>query len=91
MKDGVILIDIRTEEELSDPGYIEGYDYFKDFYGEDFKLWLDTLDKTKKYLIYCFHANRTATLKMYMRNKGFINVRDLKGGINLWISRDLIQ
>ena len=42
------------------------------------------LPKEAKYLIYCFHANRTKQVQAFMRENGFQYVKDLAGGIDAW-------
>lgn len=82
------LIDIRTAGE-----YYEGHlanasqnDYYQTIL---FNSYLDTLDKNKKYLIYCRTGNRTGDTLNIMREKGFKNVADLNGGITAWVAMGL--
>lgn len=82
------LIDIRTEEEFID-GHITGAvqnDYYQT---EEFKKYLDSLDKQKGYLIYCRSAKRSGAALDMMKQMGFTNVKDLEGGYNAWISQNL--
>ncbi|MDD2871828.1 MAG: rhodanese-like domain-containing protein [Candidatus Gracilibacteria bacterium] len=83
-KKDTILIDIRTPEEKKIYGYIKGTDLFFDIYSKKFVPQLLTLDRNKKYLIYCWHGNRTQYLLEYMSMNGFTDVSDLVGGIEYW-------
>jgi rhodanese-related sulfurtransferase len=78
------VIDIRTMEEYR-AGHLKGSvqkDFFKT---EEFSKFLDSLDKTQKYLIYCRSGNRSGKALIQMQEKGFKNVSDLDGGYNVWI------
>ena len=79
-----ILIDIRTPEEKVFYWYIENTDYFFDIYREEFVSQINLLDKNKKYLIYCFHWNRTQSALWYMEKQWFIEVYDLIWWIVNW-------
>ena len=47
--------------------------------------YLENMDPTGKYLIYCFHGNRSFYLKDYLiKDLGFQHVYDLEGGIDKW-------
>ncbi len=82
------LIDIRTYEEYID-GHIKGavqQDYYQT---EEFRKYLESLDKNKSYLIYCRSAKRSGAALDIMKEMGFTDVKDLEGGYNAWISQDL--
>lgn len=82
---GYELIDIRTIEEFNE-GHLKNAKQ-SDFYKtQEFSAYLDSLDKNKKYLIYCRSGNRTNTALQIMKSKGFKNVSDLADGYNSWIS-----
>ena len=77
-----VLLDIRTPEEF-DAEHIEGAANI-DFYSENFRDELDTLDKEKAYLIYCRTDRRTGESLSIMRELGFVEVYNMDGGINSW-------
>jgi phage shock protein E len=78
------VIDIRTMEEYR-AGHLKG-SVQKDFFKEqEFSNYLDSLDKTQKYLIYCRSGNRSGKALTQMQEKGFKNVSDLDGGYNVWV------
>ncbi len=72
-----ITIDIRTLQEVQMYWDIPWTDMRLDFYQPSFPQEIIKLDKTKKYLIYCWHWNRTHYLKEFMKNHWFIEVLDL--------------
>ncbi len=82
------LIDIRTIDEYK-AGHLQGaeqIDYYQTHFFDDY---LDSLDKNKKYLIYCRSGNRTGKALAIMKQKGFTNVSDLAGGYNAWVTAGL--
>lgn len=80
-----IVIDVRTPEEYEKYGVLPNVDYYMNMYDNDFYDNLWELDKNKKYLIYCWHANRTALLLQYMESVDFKYVKDLAWGIDWWV------
>ncbi|MFA6315036.1 MAG: rhodanese-like domain-containing protein [Candidatus Paceibacterota bacterium] len=75
----VTVIDIRTPEEF-DGGHIENAVNL-DFYSPEFKDNLSTLDKNKKYAIYCRSGARSEETLTIMKDLGFMDVADLIGGL----------
>ena len=45
---------------------------------------LDSLDKSKNYVVHCKLGGRSAKAVELMQNNGFKNVENLKGGITAW-------
>ncbi len=93
-KEGVPVIDIRTEQEWRDIGTIKGA-YKMTFFNERgqplladwfFELGHLVKDKKEPFIIYCAHASRTEVLGQGLVQMGFENVYELKGGIeNGWL------
>ena len=81
------IIDVRTPEEF-DGGYIEGAINI-DYYYEDFRAHLETLDKDKAYLIYCRSGRRSAGARDVMAELGFKEVYNMSGGITEWEAQGL--
>lgn len=79
-----ILLDVRTPEEIPLYWKIRNNQILIDINNTNFVSEISKLDKTKKYLIYCWHWNRSQTARDYMEKQGFFYVKDLKGGINVW-------
>ncbi len=78
------VIDIRTPEELEYFWIISWMNKHLDYYNTGDMQKLFSLDKNKKYLIYCFHGNRSEHLRNLMTANWFKYVIDLKGGIEWW-------
>lgn len=84
VKNDTILIDIRTLQEKIMYWYIKGTDLFYDMYSKKFVDNLLKLDRNKKYLIYCWHGNRTQYVLGYLKSNWFIDVADLIWWIEYW-------
>ena len=80
------VIDIRTAPELTRFWIIDKNQLHIDIYQPDAGEKLQKLDKTKKYIIYCYSWNRTKMMQGFMKNLGFEYVKDLDGGIDAWIN-----
>lgn len=79
------LIDIRNEREMKKFGIIPGTDLQKNVYDETAVKDLENMDPTGKYLIYCYHGNRSFYLKDHLiKDFAFEHVYDLEGGIQKW-------
>jgi rhodanese-related sulfurtransferase len=79
----VIIIDVRTPEEFS-MGKIEGAINIS-YPSDNFKIKISEFDKGKKCLVYCRSGNRSSFACVVMKNLGFKNAYNLKGGIIDWI------
>jgi rhodanese-related sulfurtransferase len=79
-----IVIDVRTPEEYNNQKIPNTK--LINFYDTDLKDQINQLDKNKKYLIHCKSGSRSANTLSVMKELGFTNVQDLKGGINAWNS-----
>lgn len=76
------LIDVRTPEEYEE-GYIDGFqniDYFSDTFSQD----IEKLDKSKPVIVYCRSGKRSADCAKQLKEKGFVKIYDLDGGITQW-------
>jgi rhodanese-related sulfurtransferase len=76
------MVDVRTPEEYKD-GYIAGFqniDYLSDTFSTD----VEKLDKTKPVIVYCKSGRRSANCAEELKEKGFVKVYDLDGGITQW-------
>ena len=45
---------------------------------------LDSLNKNKTYLIYCYSGRRSALAANYLKEKGFTQLFNMAGGIKDW-------
>ena len=60
-----------------------------DYNSSGFLTEIDTLDKTKPYFVYCLSGGRSKSAANYMRNHGFREVYDMKGGTMAWTKNNL--
>lgn len=77
------IIDVRTSQEFLD-GHIERAVNADIKDSASFARYLDSLDTSGKYLVYCRSGNRSAQAADYMKQKGFMHVTNLSGGILNW-------
>ncbi len=82
-----VIIDVRTPQEFAD-GYIEDASNI-DFYSETFRDELDSLDKSKTYLIYCRSGARSGKTLNMMAELDFEKVYNVLGGILAWKAEEL--
>ena len=78
-----VLIDLRTDDELKNKGFIKGatqIDYFK----KDAEATISKLDKSKTYLIYCAGGGRSGECADLMKKEGFAHVVNLEKGFDDW-------
>lgn len=79
---GIVILDVRTAEEIAE-GHIEGAQ-FMDFYREDFKIEIESMDKEFTYAVYCRSGKRSGKAIEIMQEAGFHNLFNLDGGIIDW-------
>src|SRR2546423_3010535 len=78
----LVVLDIRTPEEYKS-FHIAGATNI-DFRGSDFEQRINSLDKSKSYLVHCASGGRsTQSLKIFQKHD-FPSVYHLDGGINAW-------
>ena len=87
-EEGVVILDVRTPEEYSD-GYIEGAQHL-DFYREDFKTKINSLDKEFTYAVYCRSGKRSGQAVKILHDAGFHTVYNLEGGVIDWGNEGMI-
>lgn len=77
------IIDVRTPQEWAE-GVVEGAKLLN-FYDETFSQEvLETLDPNKPVLVYCRSGGRSGKTAQLLKENGFTQVYDLKGGIGAW-------
>ena len=79
-----VLIDLRTLPELEQSWVIE-WAINIDYYGSDFREKLNSLDKEKRYLIYCRSGSRSWKTFWLMKSLWFTNVYNFTGSMNSWL------
>lgn len=78
----VQLIDVRTPEEFQDE-YIENFQNI-DYLSPNFETEIEKLDKSKPVIVYCKSGTRSGKCAAKMKEKGFVKIYDLDGGIAKW-------
>ncbi len=81
-----VLWDVRTPVEFQS-SHLEGAENVD--YQHNFKAEIQTMDKEKKYLLYCKSGIRSANAMQVMRHFGFNEVYNMLGGITYWIDEGL--
>jgi len=79
---GGLLIDVRTPGEVAN-GAIEGNKNIN-FNSPSFKSDIEKLDKNVQVLVYCASGGRSGKTMGMMKDMGFKEVYNLKGGYNGW-------
>ena len=81
----VILLDVRTPWELPMFWKIRENEILINYNDQSFPVKISSLDKSKKYAVYCWHWNRSKWAREYMTEQWFSNVVDLAWGIDGWV------
>ena len=78
----LVILDVRTPEEFKS-FHIAGATNI-DFHGANFEQRINSLDKSKTYLVHCASGGRsTQSLKIFQKHD-FQSICHLDGGINAW-------
>lgn len=86
----IIVIDVRTPEEIAEIGTIEGSTNI-DFKAADFKEKVSSLDKSKEYILFCRTGNRSGQASQIMADLGFSNVNNLSNAGYDDLSKALVK
>lgn len=81
------ILDVRTAEE-SCKSHLEGAENI-DFYRKDFRQCIEKKDRTCRYIVYCRRGVRGHKTIELMRECGFLDVINISGGFENWISQGL--
>lgn len=82
-KKNAYVLDVRTPEEYKS-GFIGNAVNYNVMDRIAFVNAISSLDKNKKYLLYCKSGRRSGKALVMMKNMGFRKVHHLKGGITEW-------
>lgn len=82
--DGAQVVDVRTPAEWNE-GIMEGANMFN-IYEPSFETNLAKLDKEKPVAVYCKVGGRSGQAMAKMKELGFKEVYNLKGGMDAWKS-----
>jgi rhodanese-related sulfurtransferase len=83
-----LLMDVRSDEEWADPGYIEGATH----------IWINTLmenldqvpeDLDANIVVYCASGYRGGIAMTMLQLMGYTNVRNIAGGTGGWVAAEL--
>jgi len=75
-----VLLDVRTAEEYA-AGHVPGVQLIP---LQELERRLDEVPRDKPVLVICRSGNRSAQAVKLLRDKGFANVRNFSGGMNVW-------
>jgi rhodanese-related sulfurtransferase len=76
-----ILLDVRTEAEVKEGALPNAQNIV---YDDSFGSKLGTLSKTSPIFVYCAAGKRSAKAAEILKEKGYTEVYQLKGGLNAW-------
>lgn len=86
-QEGVMVIDIRTQDEY-DQGHIAGVELI-DFMADSFEEKMNGQDKSRPVIIHCQSGRRSANAAKKMEAMGFTKVYDYSGGFSEWSAKGL--
>lgn len=76
------LIDVRTDREW-EAGHLRGAKHFE-INNPSWQSQIETLDKKAPVYVYCAKGGRSARYAKQLKEAGFTEIYDLKGGITDW-------
>ena len=82
-KKNTYVLDVRTPEEYKS-GFIGNAVNYNVMDSVAFVKAILSLDKNKKYLLYCKSGRRSGKALVMMKNMGFRKVHHLNGGVSEW-------
>ena len=82
-KKNTYVLDVRTPEEYKS-GFIGNAINYNVMDSVAFVNTILSLDKNKKYLLYCKSGRRSGKALVMMKNMGFKKVHHLNGGVTEW-------
>lgn len=82
-KKNTYVFDVRTPEEYKS-GFIDNAVNYNVMDSVAFVSTIASLDRNKKYLLYCQSGRRSGKALVMMKNMGFRKVYHLKGGVTEW-------
>lgn len=86
-KPDAVLMDVRTAEEYADGHLVDAKNICWTCPG--FESEVASVDKAKPVFVYCAVGGRSAQAVSKLREMGYQNVYDLKGGIRAWHRKGL--
>jgi rhodanese-related sulfurtransferase len=83
INESYIYLDVRTESEFKNDGLIDSINLPL----QDLRQKYQTLDKSKKYLVYCDNGSRSSSAAYLLADRGF-DVAVMKGGLSGFTEED---
>ncbi|MDZ4671320.1 MAG: rhodanese-like domain-containing protein [Phototrophicales bacterium] len=85
VEDPPVLLDMRTTDEITSAGYIEGaqHIWINDFWVSQDQL---PVDKDAPIVVYCGVGIRGGIAAVLLNLLGYTNVKNLSGGFNGWVA-----
>ncbi len=80
-----VILDVRTAQEYAG-GHIANAVNVCLLCSVSFQQDVDTLDKTRTYLVYCQSGRRSTTAAGIMAEDGFANVYNMTSGLGEWVA-----
>lgn len=77
---GAVFVDIRDPDSFRQ-GRIPGAVHLTD---ETLQTFLETADKDRLHVVYCYHGNASRGAAAYLASRGFRDIRSLAGGFEEW-------
>src|SRR6185295_11633470 len=81
-KPNTVILDVRTPEKF-ERGHIP-HATLINLRDQNFSQQLDSLDKSKTYLVYCGSGSRSSKASGLLRKKGFTSIYNLEDGFSQW-------
>ena len=85
--EGLVILDVRTPAEFTESRLAGAI--MVDYNAADFRDRVDELDKDVPYVMYCRSGNRSAGAREILRELGFTEVYEIRGGIVNWVQAGL--
>ena len=79
-----VLIDVRSASEIA-RGVLPGNKIYVEYGKSDFEEKLAGLEKSGSYFVYCHSGLRSAVAVDFLRQRGYKNVYNVKGGMAKWM------
>ena len=79
-QDKALIIDIRDEESYNQSNIINS----KNYTSEDIMKLIESDDKDKSIVVYCYHGNSSRKVASFLAEYGFKEVCSLIGGFSAW-------
>jgi rhodanese-related sulfurtransferase len=86
-KGEAILVDVRTPGEVAQ-GIIPGAIHIDYMDWDAFEEGVSKLDKEVPVMVYCKVGGRSGKASQYMKQNGFSEIYDLKGGYDSWMQNN---